>query len=311
MDGEEYRTGSADSENGSDNSYVQVTQEEAQQLGSQEQPPAAPQSELYPPKIPAVDDEEDIYTAGPDEGTPTQEEQPPIPEAKPPATDPYYVESPPEPEEEVDSMPSSPVTVPEPLPSSRVEDVPMSTKPTRPPLKAKGYLKFLNFLHPFALYIIYWYNIKLSAVILGVCLVVLLTLTLNTFIHTIVLLLLSFLVVSLAYIVTKVAIDSFYNKEIKNPFSDYLNRKITLPEEEILEWTEYVVGKLDCYFNTLVRLLLFDNIKASLKFGIALWLLSFVTNCFTLLTSLFLLVILLFSIPPLYERFQVYCRKTY
>lgn len=75
MDGEEYRTGSADSENGSDNSYVQVTQEEAQQLGSQEQPPAAPQSELYPPKIPAVDDEEDIYTAGPDEGTPTQEEQ--------------------------------------------------------------------------------------------------------------------------------------------------------------------------------------------------------------------------------------------
>jgi len=33
MDGEEYRTESADSENGSDNSYVQVTQEEAQQLG--------------------------------------------------------------------------------------------------------------------------------------------------------------------------------------------------------------------------------------------------------------------------------------
>jgi len=56
--------------------------------------------------------------------------QPPIPEAKPPATDPYYVESPPEPEEEVDSMPSSPVTVPEPLPSSRVEDVPTSTKPS-------------------------------------------------------------------------------------------------------------------------------------------------------------------------------------
>jgi len=73
-------------------------------------------------------------------------------------------------------------------------------------------------MHYLALYVIYWYNIKLSAVILGVCLVVLLTLTLNTFIHTIVLLLLSFLVVSLAYIVTKVAIDSFYNKEIKNPF---------------------------------------------------------------------------------------------
>jgi len=60
MDGEEYRTESADSENGSDNSYVQVTQEEAQQLGSQEQPPAAPQSEPYTAKIPAVDNEEDM-----------------------------------------------------------------------------------------------------------------------------------------------------------------------------------------------------------------------------------------------------------
>ena len=75
MDGEEYRTGSADSENGSDNSYVQVTQEEAQQLGSQEQPPAAPQSEPYTAKIPAGEDEEDIYGADPDEGTPTREEQ--------------------------------------------------------------------------------------------------------------------------------------------------------------------------------------------------------------------------------------------
>ena len=56
MEGEEFRTGSADSENGSENSYVQVTKEEAQQL-----PPV--------PRIPAVDDEEDIY--GAEEGTPT------------------------------------------------------------------------------------------------------------------------------------------------------------------------------------------------------------------------------------------------
>lgn len=32
MDGEDYRTGSADSENGSDNSYVQVSKEDAQHM---------------------------------------------------------------------------------------------------------------------------------------------------------------------------------------------------------------------------------------------------------------------------------------
>jgi len=68
MDGEVYRTGS-------DNSYMQVTKEEAQQLGSQEQIPVAsrPKFDPYTAKIPAVDDEEDIY--GADEGTPTWEEQ--------------------------------------------------------------------------------------------------------------------------------------------------------------------------------------------------------------------------------------------
>lgn len=65
---------------------------------------------------------------------------------------------------------------------------------------------------------IYWRDIKLSAVVLGVCLMTLLTLSLNTFIHTLVLIQLSFLVVTLTYIVTKIAIDSFYNRDIANPF---------------------------------------------------------------------------------------------
>ncbi len=83
------------------------------------------------------------------------------------------------------------------------------------------------------LYMIYWRDVKLSAVVLCVELVLLFTLTLNTLIHTLVLFLLSFLVVSLTYIVSKVVIDSFYNREVKNPFSDYLNKKIALPEDKV------------------------------------------------------------------------------
>ena len=68
------------------------------------------------------------------------------------------------------------------------------------------------------LYVIYWRDIKLSAVVLGVILMTLFTLSLNTFIHTVVLVQLSFLVVTLTYIVTKIAIDSFYNRDVANPF---------------------------------------------------------------------------------------------
>lgn len=38
MDGEEYKNGKADSENGSDNSYVQVSPEDAQRMSSGESP---------------------------------------------------------------------------------------------------------------------------------------------------------------------------------------------------------------------------------------------------------------------------------
>lgn len=64
----------------------------------------------------------------------------------------------------------------------------------------------------------YWKDKKMSAIVLGMELVVLLTLTLNTFIHTTVLVLHSFMVVSLTYIIIKIAIASFYNREIRNPF---------------------------------------------------------------------------------------------
>ena len=68
------------------------------------------------------------------------------------------------------------------------------------------------------LYIIYWHDLKLSVVALLTSLVVLATLCMNTMLHTIVLLLLSANVVSLLYIVIKIAIDSFYNRDIRNPF---------------------------------------------------------------------------------------------
>ena len=48
--------------------------------------------------------------------------------------------------------------------------------------------------------------------------IVLLTLYVNTVLHTAILMLLAAMVVSLVYIVTKIAIDSLYNRQIVNPF---------------------------------------------------------------------------------------------
>jgi len=67
--------------------------------------------------------------------------------------------------------------------------------------------------------VIYWHDVKLSAVVLVLCLEVLwLIFMLNvTFLHTTVLLLLTTLVLSLHYTIIVIATDFFWNKEIKVP----------------------------------------------------------------------------------------------
>ena len=68
---------------------------------------------------------------------------------------------------------------------------------------------------------IYWRDCSLSTIILRVCLVWLLVTVKYTFIHTVVLLLVLSLVISLICIIIKIAIDWFYNREIK-PLFRYL-----------------------------------------------------------------------------------------
>ena len=76
----------------------------------------------------------------------------------------------------------------------------------------------LLLFHLSVLHIIYWKDLKLSGAALVMSLGILCTLCMNTMLHAVVLVLLASMVVSLVYIVTKVAIDSFYNREIQNPF---------------------------------------------------------------------------------------------
>ena len=82
-------------------------------------------------------------------------------------------------------------------------------------------LKHTHSLNIIVHYVIYWRVYWLSGVILGVCLVWLLLTVKYTFIHIIVVLLLLSLVFSFICIIVKIAIDFFYNREIK-PLFRYL-----------------------------------------------------------------------------------------
>ncbi|XP_019858093.1 PREDICTED: reticulon-3-B-like [Amphimedon queenslandica] len=181
-----------------------------------------------------------------------------------------------------------------------------SPKHTVETVRAEGYLSFLNVLHPFVLNIIFWKDIKLSSLSLVVCLVTLLTLYLNTLLHTVVLILLAAMIVSLIFIVTKIAIDSFYNRQIKNPFSAYLECQLTfINEEAAVLLVKSCVKDINHYANLITKLIFFESYIRSLKFVVFLFLASYLTNCFSIMTLLFLGVDILFGVPPIYTHYRV------
>jgi hypothetical protein len=77
-----------------------------------------------------------------------------------------------------------------------------------------------------------------------------------------------------------------------------------LPGVQLMEWVAYVIRKAEVEINCVVRLLLFANIKHSLAFGVCLWTASFITNYLTLLSAMFLLVGVAFTVPRVYYQFQ-------
>ena len=66
--------------------------------------------------------------------------------------------------------------------------------------------------------ILYWRKPQTTGAIFGFGLLFLFAVSMNPFIHTVVLLLLASLVVSLLYCVGMVLWNSFYNRPVENPF---------------------------------------------------------------------------------------------
>ena len=66
--------------------------------------------------------------------------------------------------------------------------------------------------------VLYWRKPQTTGAIFGFGLLFLFAVSINPFIHTVVLLLLASLVVSLLYCVGMVLWNSFYNRPIENPF---------------------------------------------------------------------------------------------
>lgn len=77
-----------------------------------------------------------------------------------------------------------------------------------------------------------------------------------------------------------------------------------IPKEKAVEFVEAGIDHLNCYSKELRRLFLVEDIVDSIKFGLLLWVLSYVGAWFSALTLIIVGVIVVFSVPRLYEDHQ-------
>ncbi|CAL8079844.1 unnamed protein product [Calicophoron daubneyi] len=85
---------------------------------------------------------------------------------------------------------------------------------------------------------------------------------------------------------------------------EYIEREISLPEDRIADVSLRLTDMLNRWIAQAREIFLLTNIAASVKFGVLLYLMTYVGARFNFLTLCILGTVLVFSVPKFYESYQ-------
>jgi len=153
--------------------------------------------------------------------------------------------------------------------------------------------------------ILYWEDPIQTGAVFGSVLVVLLSLASYSLITVV-----SYTCLTLLMVVLGVKLYSYVMVMMKKaePGSDPLAKvaamPVTIPTETISNMSPCVAGSLNKATTELRRLFLVENMVDTLKFGVSLWMLTYIGSWFNMLTLVILGWIALFATPKLYQQNQ-------
>lgn len=152
--------------------------------------------------------------------------------------------------------------------------------------------------------LIYWRCVKKTGIVVAIELVFLFSLTVYTFLSVVTFFSMALLTVSLLYRVGMTVMGAIQKSGTENPFKTVLERDMDIPKEKAVEFVEASIDHINCYSKELRRLFLVEDIVDSIKFGLLLWVLSYVGAWFSALTLIIVGVVVVFTVPRLYEDHQ-------
>jgi len=152
--------------------------------------------------------------------------------------------------------------------------------------------------------LLYWKDIKKSSIAFSFTLMMLTSLNYYSSILVLSYLLMSLITITMSCRVYSFAVQTVNGTQLQNPFTAQLGCDVTLSKEQVMEYVDYLLPKLNCVVSHARDLIFVSKITDTLKFGVSIWMLSYIGECFNGLSLLILSVVVGFTAPPVYKKYE-------
>lgn len=152
--------------------------------------------------------------------------------------------------------------------------------------------------------LIYWVELQRSAGVFGGLLLLLLSLRFYPLIVVLTSTTLCLLIVAFLYRVGMTIVKAIQKTSSDHPFKPLLEENLEIPEELMAEWASKARLVINDAIRKMQCLLLVQDTIASLKAMFFCWLVSYIASCINVITLCIIALVLLFTVPKLYEEKQ-------
>merc|ERR1712203_814381 len=145
-----------------------------------------------------------------------------------------------------------------------------------------------------------WEDPIYSGVVFGTVLITLVSICYYSLISVLAYVSLSLLLAVIGIKIYTYVMVTFLKKETVNPIAKFAGCDMTIPADTVNDYANRATDKLNCAIKELRRLFMVDNMLDSIKFGLSLWVLTYIGSWFNAMTLLIMAWVGLFSIPKVY-----------
>ncbi|XP_051799995.1 reticulon-3 isoform X1 [Acanthochromis polyacanthus] len=150
--------------------------------------------------------------------------------------------------------------------------------------------------------LIHWRDPKKSGLVFGLSMLMLLSLAAFSVISVASYLLLALLCVTITFRIYKSVVQAVQKSNEGHPFKTLIDKDVSIPPETFRKHVDASLTYINRALKQMSRLFLVEDLVDSLKLAVVMWLLTYVGAVFNGITILILADILLFAVPPIYEK---------